>query len=557
MEVTRRDWLGLASAAGAVALAEPLRAQTAAVPEPYREAVARIRAFAAADLADKGFPGMSLALVGPGFSTAGAVGIADIARRTPVTTDHLFQIGSITKSLTDMALFVLAEQGKLDLDGRAQQLLPDHPLPDEPITIVQLMEHSSGLPNSLVRTPFLDVPGGRLWTGFKPGSRYSYCNLGYSYLGDLIERSSGMPYHQALRSLVLAPLGMGRAEPVIRIADRDRYAAGHIRHRDDLPWIPRVRLNVAPWVEFHSAAGSVAATPADMTRYLQYVVQLGRGRGAPLFSDKLAERFRRPTIASDHGPGSRYGHGLAHIDVEGVPCLRHTGGMMGFSSAVTVDPVAGVGAYASVNVGGAGGYRPTDITEYALALLRAAAERRPLPAARTPRPPQPIREAARFVGRWRAADGELAIAERAGALFVLSGGIERPLRQSGPGFLVTDHPALASGGLMLEPGETPVLRVGKRRFGRDAVPAPERVDAKLAALAGTYYSPAGWSGRLTITAVGDRLFFGAHELRPADDGSWRVSDPSLISERLWFGPLVNGQADQLNISGMRYYRLDA
>jgi CubicO group peptidase (beta-lactamase class C family) len=229
------------------------------------------------------------------------------------------------------------------------------------------------------------VPGGRLWTGFAPGSRYSYCNLGYNLLGAVVERASGMPYPAALTALVLRPLGMTGAVPTFRTADRARYAAGHSRFRDDLPWLPGAKLAPARWYEFENAAGSVAATTADMVRYLRFLAGVAQGKGAPLFSDALAMRFGQATIdMPGRKPGARYGNGLVTHDVDGGACFNHTGGVVGFSTAFNLDRATGVGAYASVNVGGAGNYRPTEVTEYAVSLLRAAHAGRPLPAERGP-----------------------------------------------------------------------------------------------------------------------------------------------------------------------------
>jgi CubicO group peptidase (beta-lactamase class C family) len=556
MEVTRRDWLGLAASAGAVAAAAPLGAQgrrkeawTGGSGRDYGPVIERIRAFAAADLADKGLPGITLALVGPDqFAATLAVGFADLDRRVPAAPEQLFQIGSITKSLTAMALFVLADRGRLDLDARVQDLLPDHPMPPEPITLTHLLEHSSGLPNGLDNPAYILAPGGRLWTGFKPGSRYSYCNLGYGLLGAVIERASGMAYPLALETLILKPLGMVHAVPVIRTADRAAFATGHIRFRDDIPWLPKARLTPARWMEFAHAAGSVGASGADMVRYLQFVSGLARGKGAPLFSDALAERFRTPTIDSSP-PGARYGNGLHTLAVEQRPCFRHTGGMHGFSSAFTLDREAGVGCYASVNVGSAGNYRPTEVTEYALPLLRAASAGRQLPAASGPKPPAPVKNAERYAGQWLSADGsELSITERGGALFVTSKGLERPLRSGGEGGFVTDHPALAPYTLVFE-GNGQVLRLGGRLFGRGTAPPAQPPNPRLAPLVGNYQNPSTWSYRPSVHAIGERLFFGTEELVEAADGSWRFKSPGLASERIWFQHPIGGRAQVLNASG--------
>jgi D-alanyl-D-alanine carboxypeptidase len=554
MEFTRREML---TSAGAAALLAPLSGLRAQPEAPgFADIAPRVRAFAEAVLAQNGFPGVSISLVGPdGFSSAFAAGLADLDSRVPASADQLFQIGSITKSLTAMALFALAGSGRLDLDGRVQDLLPEVPLPPQPISVRNLLEHSSGLPNSLEESPFLDVPGGLLWTGFEPGSRYSYCNLGYTLLGMILERAARMPYPQAMRSLVLAPIGMASAKPVIRGEDRALYATGHTRFRDDIPWLPRGRLAAARWMDVHTAAGSVGANAHDMVRYLERLVALGRGRGAPLFPDALAERYRRPTIASSHGPGARYGNGLVTLDVGGHPCFRHTGGMIGFSSAITVDPAAGIGCHASVNVGGAGGYRPIEINEYAIALLRAAAAGEALPAAPEPRRASPFPEAERILGRWTGPDGRVVdIARRGDALAVATGGIEALLLAHSSGVLVTDHPGLAPYALAFEAGETPRLRIGDRMFARGPAP-PASSPPRFAALAGAYYSPGAWGQRLNAYAVGERLILGfSDEIRQAGDGSWRFADPELAAERFWFEHEENGRPRDLNFSGTRYSR---
>ena len=559
MDFTRRQMLGHGAAAGAAAMLwSPGAAGALQTGQPGFEAIApRVRALAEAVLASNGFPGMSIALVGPGgYSAALAAGFADLDSRTPATSGQLFQIGSITKSLTAMALFVLAGRGRLDLEARVQDLLPEVPMPPEPITVRHLLEHSSGLPNTVEPTPFLSVPGGRLWTGFAPGSRYSYCNLGYTLLGLVIERASGMPFARAMETLVLRPIGMASAQPVIRTSDRALYAEGHVRLRDDVPWLPRAPLTEARWLEVHTAAGSVGASAQDMVHYLRQIVALGRGEGAPLFSDALAERYRTPTIASTHGPGARYGNGLALLDVAGAPSFRHTGGMIGFSSAMTVDPAAGIGCYASVNVGGAGGYRPIEISEYGLALLRAAAAGHPLPPVPQPQGPRPIADRALFAGRWLGSDGrEFTIADRAGALSVTSGGIERPLAAAGERAVGTDHPRLAPYVLILERGETPMIRLGGTVFGRGSAPALPAADPALAALAGDYYSPGDWGPRTSVYAIGRRLFLDTQEVVAAPDGSWRAADPNFAMERAWFEHPIGGRPQILNLSGSRFFRV--
>jgi CubicO group peptidase (beta-lactamase class C family) len=566
MDVTRRGWLGLASAAGAAALARPLQAAgksnvTLISPgtpaHDYGPALERIQSFAAAEIAQLGFPGMTLALVGPGgFAATQAVGYADVERRLPVRPGHLFQIGSISKSLVALALFVLAERGKVDLEARVQDLLPDHPLPSEPITLTQLLDHSSGLPGAGI-SPFPPVPGRRLWTGWVPGTRFSYCNLGYVLLGAILERASGMTCARTVEALVLQPLAMTRSLRVIRAADRARYATGYIRFRDDVPWLPRAPLAPAQWVDFDEPPGSVAAPSSDMTRYLAYLAALGRGQGGPLLSKAAARRFLTPTVDTPHyGPGARYGNGIISLGVEGRPCLRHTGGMLAFSSAFTVDTVAGVACYANVNVGGAGGYRPIEMTEYAVANLRAAAEGKPLPEVRRPAGLPPVKDPARLVGRWLSADGpDIVIAERGGELFVTAAGLERRLYAASDVAFASDHPSLEPYVFRYQEGTPQTLRLGDRLYGRGTAPIMPPPTPRLAQLAGVYYNPASWEPRIAIRAVEDKLMLGAAPLVEHADGSWRYAAPERANERIWFENFVDGRPQQVNYSGGLFERV--
>ena len=554
MDLSRREILAGAALCASPWLMPGAARAAATSSATFAPAVERVRAFAESVLAYNGFPGVSLALIGPDdFSAALAAGFSDAARGVPASPHQLFQIGSITKSLTAMALFLLAERGRVDLSAQIQDLLPEYPLPAEPISLRHLLDHSSGLPNSTERSGFVVVPGGRLWTGFPPGSRFSYCNLGFALVGAVVERASGLAFPRALRTLVLEPIGMGGARPTVRAADREAFAVGHVPLRGDVPWLPGARLTAAPWMEFNHPAGSVAASANHMIPYLRRIVEIGRGHGAPLFSDALADRFRTPTIdAPSGGPGARYANGLYTRDVGGRPCLMHSGGTTGFTSYFTVDPEAGVGCFASINVDDARGYRPFEITEYGVALLRAAAAGTPLPDMPRPQQRGAIREPARVIGRWVGASGrEFVIREAAGAVEIESGGLARPL-VSFNGF-ATDHPLLAPHVLSFEPGETQLLRLGNVLFGRDRAPAMPPVSPRLEPLTGFYFSAAEHR-RANVYAVGDRLYLGTNALAESADGSWRAIDPAGASERIWFEHVANGRPQHLNYSGLRFVR---
>ncbi|HEY6724449.1 MAG TPA: serine hydrolase domain-containing protein, partial [Polyangiaceae bacterium] len=154
-------------------------------------------------------------------------GFRDASADAPVDQDSVFRIGSITKPITTMAVLELRDAGKLQLDAPVASYLPeisrirtltrDSP----PITLRHLLTHSSGLPREAGTA---DDSGGRgtsesgllkslagLALEFEPGSRYQYSNLGFTLLGIVIARVSGVPYRQYLQEHVFGPLGLASA----------------------------------------------------------------------------------------------------------------------------------------------------------------------------------------------------------------------------------------------------------------------------------------------------------------------------------------------------------
>ena len=378
--LTRRGWIGAAALATAGA-ATSARAQTSpqafkVTTNPgrhdYAAAMAALSTYAATELDAVGLPGMTLCLTDlDGFAATLALGWADVEKRVPVDPRQLFQIGSISKSFIAITVLALADQGKIDLDAPVSRYLPDAPLPSAPITVIELLNHSSGLPDG---APIFPRGGDeRLWCGFVPGAKFSYSNTGFNMLGRIIEKVTGDPHQWAVDKAVRQKLGIKGVAGVISNDRRPDFAAGYWPWDDARGQIPGSRLEKALWDEEDVPAGSIGASSLQMAPYLRALMRLGQGSGWPLMSDAMAKRFATPAVKSDDdfGPGSYYACGVAVQPVDGVACLHHTGGMMSFSSSFHVDPAAGIGCFASVNAR-LGSYRPRQTTAYAVRLLRAA-----------------------------------------------------------------------------------------------------------------------------------------------------------------------------------------
>ena len=561
MRLDRRGVLGLGViAAAGPALAMPMaplprRLEIGDVSPGFRGAVAAIADHAAADLIANGFPGMAIAVRSASGETARlAIGHAWLAPPQPLGAVALFQIGSISKSLVAMTLFTLAGQGKLDLDASALSVVPELPLAEPSVTIAQLLSHSAGLPDNA--PPFAAVPGGRLWSATPPGQHFSYSNAGYDMLAFVVERVSGLRYDRALKALVLAPLGMASAEPVIRSEDRGRYAQGYVPFAADRAWFAGGQLAEGPWLDIDRAAGSVAMTSADMLAYLAFAARLARGDGAPLFGPALAKRFVTPTIGTDEfGPGGHYGNGLATIDLAGSPLLFHTGGMLLFSSAVGIDRASGAGVFASVNVAGSS-YRPRAVVKHGVALLRAVAAGQPLPPAPAFDAGLKVDHGGDFAGTFIGPAGDRLVVTVAGDGLALDGGGR--LKPLGSSSFVAELPPRARHALEFAgtSGRRDRLWWGATLYGRDAPVAQPAAPAALAALAGVYTANDPWIGGTEIIARGETLVVeGAGEIRAAPDGSWRFADPAQVTDRLWFEHPVAGRPERLNLSGQLMDRL--
>ena len=325
MRLTRRGWIGASAALTGLSFATGSRAaRSASAPSlpvgdfqilspgaghDYGPALAALRNYALAELVAWGLPGMTLSVTDlDGFTAVLALGWADVDRRIPVTPGHYFQIGSISKSFIALTLLALADEGRVDIDAPVARYLPDAALPPEPITLVQVLSHTGGL--SADAPIFPRGGNGRLWCGFTPGSRFSYSNTGYTLLGRVIERVTGLPHQVAVTKYVRAKLSLADVSGTISQARRSEFAVGY------WPWdrtvdasLPRARLEFASWDEEDTPAGSIGATSAQMAVYLRALMRIGRGEGNPVLSNASAHRFVAPVIAAPQfGHDGHYAH---------------------------------------------------------------------------------------------------------------------------------------------------------------------------------------------------------------------------------------------------------
>lgn len=278
-------------------------------------------------------PGVALAVVGDAVSTMRTYGTANLELGVPVTEETVFELGSITKQFTAVAILMLVEEGKVGLDERIATYLPQVPQPWQAITVRHLLTHSSGIQE------YLSVPGlpdeahaaesrekmaqlffQRLKLEFAPGETWSYSNSGYLLLGSIIEKASGKSYWEFLSERVFSPLGMH--------ATRSSNPSAIIRNRSaGYGWQDDQFENRGALSESAYGAGGISSTIRDMARW-----EAALHAGKLLTRRSYDQMWTALKVSGKGTPPFSYGFGWVIEQQRGTRVVLHSGGTPGFSS---------------------------------------------------------------------------------------------------------------------------------------------------------------------------------------------------------------------------------
>jgi CubicO group peptidase (beta-lactamase class C family) len=263
-------------------------------------------------------------------------GDADREWQVPLSPDAVFRIGSATKQFTAALVLTLVEEGRVRLDGRVADYLPDYPRPQgERITLHHLLTHTSGIPDYVGRDDFFRVSAPAPHTPadliarfaglpleFEPGSRWSYSNSNYVLLGAIVERVTGESYAQALRARITGPLGLRDTGVDADSALLPRRVRAYFAEGGTV-------MN-APHVDASSAfgAGFLHATARDL---LAWDAALAEGR--PFRDPATAAKLVTPYVATGTPLGG-YGYGWfigpQTLGGRTVRVVQHGGTISGF-----------------------------------------------------------------------------------------------------------------------------------------------------------------------------------------------------------------------------------
>jgi len=558
-DISRRRFLssGAKTVVAVTVLRSSVFAQSAAVQPVF----ARLDEFIARHMRETGAPGLTLALANrEGLIRVSTYGYADTKAGMKVAPETMFEIGSISKSFVGLLLLQLRDEGKLDLNKPIAEYLPWLKINSkfQAITTHHILSHTGGLPGAPL---LLDALLGELWTAWEPGKRFLYSNTGYNILGFLIEAIDKRPFAESMRTRMLVPLGMTASSPIITNDLRRMMAIGYEPLSEGKPFPVNGPLAEAQWLEVDIAAGSVASTPADMAKYMRMWLNRGALPKGRLLSEEGFGLFTKAAIDSPYrGEPASYGYGIWVSDIGGHTRLRHTGGMVAFSSSIDVDITGNIGAFASVNAN-LRGYRPVAVTKYAVELFNASAAGKTLPdPPAPPAAPDEVKNAADYAGTFTSPDGKkLELAAEGNKLILVLANRRVALERVGGDRFLVKHPDFDTYtlGFVRENQQVTQAVYGPNWFFSEKYTGPKTFDVKKEwePFVGHYNNDSPWYGDTRVVMRKGQLFVdGTAPLVPRGDGKFGVGDPEA-PDWISFESIVDGRAMRLSYSGIIFRRV--
>ncbi|HMI55546.1 MAG TPA: serine hydrolase domain-containing protein [Gemmatimonadaceae bacterium] len=288
-------------------------------------------------LQSTGVPSASVAVVKNGrLAYVNSYGCARLNPCVNASPDMRYAIGSISKQFTAVAILLLQQEGKLKLDDAVSRFIPGLTRGNE-VTVRQLLSHTSGYqdfwPQDYLMPMMLKATTPQAiadqWAkkplDFDPGSRWQYSNTNYTLAGMVVEKASGMPFFQFVRTRILQPAGLTSAAD-FDASPRAATATGYIRYGLG-------PLRVAPdagsgWMW---AAGELAMTAKDLANWDINLIRHG------LLTPSSYRELERE-IVLNNGAGTGYALGLDVSMQGGRFMIEHSGEVSGFTAENMVFP---------------------------------------------------------------------------------------------------------------------------------------------------------------------------------------------------------------------------
>jgi len=296
------------------------------------------------ELREKNAAGAAVAMIrGDKVIFAKGFGAANTETGTPVTSDTIFQIGSVTKTFTATMILSMAAEGKLKLDlpignyakGLSPKILK--------VTLQQLLSHTGGIldePDEFgAQDESMMAPYIRSWKDdyclFDGGEVFSYSNSGYALAGFTAQETGGKLYADLMSERLFGPLGMKSTTFRPTVAMTYPLAVGHRTKAGEKAAVVRPLPNDARLYP----AGTMYSNLNDMARFAIAFLNAGKLEGKQVISPAVIEQMSTPHARQLSAPDEvNYGYGMFIKNYRSVRQLWHEGGMTGYTASMLFVP---------------------------------------------------------------------------------------------------------------------------------------------------------------------------------------------------------------------------
>ncbi len=278
-----------------------------------------------------------------------AIGEANVATKEKLTPNHVFKIGSVSKTFTALAVMKLVKEGRLSLNDELRKIAPEIPFTNKwskthPVKIKHLLEHEAGFDDMHIAAFVKDRPDGMtaleevmnhknsLESRWEPGLAYAYSNPGYMILGYLIEKISGQAYQKYIRDNVILPLNMTETYFTSQKKQHTNIpvALGYSWQNDTAKLAKDVKI-------IGEAAGALLSNAVDMSKFAQYFLNTTQQDSITLLSSEEVGKMEKNHgwFETKNRVEGGYHLGLYNRELGEAKhrFLGHDGGINGFVSA--------------------------------------------------------------------------------------------------------------------------------------------------------------------------------------------------------------------------------
>jgi serine beta-lactamase-like protein LACTB, mitochondrial len=327
----------------------PAASQTTQLPA---DKIEKIEKAISAEMSRQNIPGLSAAIVTDRkLRWANGYGLADLENYVPAKSTTVYRLGSISKTITAVAVMQLVERGKLDLDAQIQKYCPDFPQKQWPVTARQLLGHLAGVRQGdgefLSTRHYNSVSDGL--SMFKddpllhePGTKFLYTTHGYAVLGCAVEGASGMKFADYVLANIFKPAGMDtmRVDDVFEIIPN--RAQGYFKTQGG-----QLRNSTLADTSYKIPGGGFCSTVIDLARFAIAV------QSASLVKQETLDQMWARQKTRD-GKETVYGLGWGITERNSLKEIQHGGAQQRVSTYLYMIPEKGLAVVIMANMEGVG-----------------------------------------------------------------------------------------------------------------------------------------------------------------------------------------------------------